>query len=63
MDLIVILVIALVFCLRNNEAETQEEQILEQYDYEVLKRETKLNPQFYDDANAFRRIVNELGFR
>ena len=62
MDLIVILTVGLILCLLNHSAITEEEQILEEYDYTVIERETKLNPLFYDDPKAFRRIVDELGF-
>ena len=62
MDLIVILVFALILCLSNKEIVTEEEQILKEFDYTVIKQETKLNESFYDDPNAFRRIIDELGF-
>ena len=62
MDLIFVLVLALVLCLRNTEEVTEEEEILEQFDYHVMKRETKLNDTFFDDPKAFRRLVDELGF-
>lgn len=62
MDLICILVLGLVLCFRNDNVETEEEVILDSFDYTVMKRDTKLNPQFYDDPNAFGRIIHELGF-
>ena len=62
MDLVFILILAVILCLSNKEKQTEEDVILEEFDYTVLHRETKLNPQFYDDSKAFRRIVDELGF-
>lgn len=62
MDLIFILILGLILCLSNKETKTEEEVILEEFDYTVMKRETRLNPQFYDDPKAFRRMIDELGF-
>ena len=62
MDLIFILAFGLILCLIGKETQTEEEKILDEFDYTIIERETKLNPQFYDDPNAFRRIINELGF-
>ena len=59
MDAIVILILSIVFVtLSKPEVKSIESDIT----YEVLQRPTKLNEDFYDDPNAFRRIVNELGF-
>lgn len=59
MDAIVILILSIVFVtLSKPEVKSIESDIA----YEVLQRPTKLNEDFYDDPNAFRRIVNELGF-
>ena len=60
MDAIFIIICALVFCLSKNKGPARIDD--SGISYEVLEREVKLNEDFYDDANAFRRIINELGF-
>lgn len=54
MDGIIILLIGIYKCLKH-ETKTVEE-------VEVLKRETRLNPDYLHEENAFMRIANNLGF-
>lgn len=54
MELLIIVLIALVLCLKNA-AEEEEVEVL-------LDRATKLNPDFYVDENAFMEVANALGF-
>lgn len=54
MDGIIILIIGAIICLRKNN--TPEEVV------EVLKRETRVNPDYIKDENAFMKVANNLGF-
>lgn len=55
MDLLIIILVALVLCWKNTtEPEIQEEII--------LHRETRLNPTYYVDENAFMEVAHALGF-
>lgn len=54
MERLIIVLIALVLCLKNA-AEEEEVEVL-------LDRATKLNPDFYVDENAFMEVANALGF-
>ena len=60
MDALIIIVAAFILCIRNGKESADEIEI------SMIKQEapleTKLNPDFYDDPNAFMRIANELGF-
>ena len=55
MDAVIIMVAALVLCLLNGQESGVEEE-------PVLERETRLNPEFYVDENAFMEVANVLGF-
>lgn len=54
MDAVVIILLALVLCLVNG-VEPEQEEVIE-------LRETKLNPNFYVDENAFMGVAHALGF-
>lgn len=60
MDALIIIVVAFVLCLQNGKESAAEIETA------MIKSEapieTMLNPDFYDDPNAFMRIANELGF-
>lgn len=53
MDGIVILIVALLLVLKTGEVVNEEV---------IMKRETKLNPDYYEDENAFMEVAHELGF-
>lgn len=55
MDALIIIIVACILCLRNAVDPTPVEE-------EVLVRETRLNPNFYVDENAFMEVANALGF-
>lgn len=55
MDAIIILCVTLILCLLNAKPEEVQE-------IEILDRETRLNPEFYVDENAFMEVANALGF-
>ena len=55
MDALIIIIVACILCLRNAVDPAPVEE-------EVLVRETRLNPNFYVDENAFMEVVNALGF-
>ena len=55
MDAIIILIATLIFCMYNAVPEEIEE-------IEVIDRESKLNPEYYIDENAFMEVANALGF-
>lgn len=54
MDGIIILLVAVVIILKDKSPVVEEET--------VMKRETKLNPNFYEDEEAFMEVAHELGF-
>ncbi|MCM1440604.1 MAG: hypothetical protein NC131_15615 [Roseburia sp.] len=54
MERLIIILIALILCLKNA-AEEEEVEVL-------LDRATKLNPDFFVDENAFMEVANALGF-
>jgi hypothetical protein len=61
MDAVVILIIALLISLKvptSGKEVDMPDQIIE----EVIKREVMLNPDFYEDQNAFMKVANNLGF-
>lgn len=53
MDGLFIAVLALILVLKSKPVETEAPDMV---------RETRLNPNFYEDENAFMEIANELGF-
>lgn len=53
MDGIIILLVAVVIILKDKSPVEEET---------VMKRETKLNPNFYEDEEAFMEVAHELGF-
>lgn len=55
MDALIIIIVACILCLRNAVDPAPVEE-------EVLVRETRLNPNFYVDENAFMEVANALGF-
>lgn len=54
MDAIIIVLLALVLCFVNG-IEPEQEEVIE-------LRETRLNPNFYRDENAFMEVAHVLGF-
>ena len=56
MDGALILIVALILILKRSNAPIEEQE------QAPMKRETKLNPDFYEDENAFMEVVHELGF-
>lgn len=62
MDALFILPIALIFCLMRRTSGESLKMEEDNVGWEVLDRPTKLNPEFYTDYNAFRRLTHELGF-
>lgn len=55
MDALIIILVACILCLKNEvKVDVVEER--------VLARETRLNPEFYVDENAFMEVANALGF-
>lgn len=55
MEALIIILVALVLCLKNAQEEQYEEEVL-------TDRETRLNPSFYCDENAFMEVADALGF-
>lgn len=55
MDALIIIIVACLLCLKNAVEPAPVEE-------EVLVRETRLNPNFYVDENAFMEVANALGF-
>ena len=56
MEYLIIVLIALGLALKNYTGETVEEEF-------VGPRETRLNPDFYVDEDAFMEVAHALGFR
>lgn len=54
MDGLIVLVIALFLVIKNRGYVNEEDT--------VMQRETMLNPEFYQDENAFMKVAHELGF-
>lgn len=53
MDCLVILALTLFYALTSKTVVTEEK---------VLKRETRLNPDFYENPTAFTEVSSSLGF-
>lgn len=56
MDGALILIVALVLILKRSNVPIEEQE------QAPMRRETKLNPDFYEDENAFMEVAHELGF-
>lgn len=54
MDILIVIIIAAVLCLKNAK-EIEYEEVM-------IVRETRLNPNFYVDENAFMEVAHALGF-
>lgn len=60
MDALILILIAVFFCVRQGlDAVEVDEDLAEEVQPEL---ETKLNPSFYSDENAYMEVANALGF-
>ena len=61
MEILFIVILALYFCFVNQGQENATEEGLEE-EVTIRLRETRVNPELYDDPDAFMRIAHVLGF-
>lgn len=64
MDALVFITLALILALRptNTSGISVGGTPIEKSQVEDITREAKLNDSYYEDANAFSEMINELGF-
>lgn len=63
MDGLIFIIIAIVFVALDGRAPAQDEEVNNEPEYESVEtRVTKVNENYYDDPNAFSKIINALGY-
>lgn len=63
MDGLIFIIIAIVFVALDGRAPAQNEEVNNEPEYESVEtRVTKVNENYYDDPNAFSKIINALGY-
>ena len=63
MDGLLFIIMAIVFVILDSKATVDDSSVsVEETVYETSTRVTKLNEEFYDDPQAFSKIINALGF-
>lgn len=61
MDGLLFIIIAIVFVVLDNRTTESDESVVVEEVYDTT-RTTKLNEDFYDNPNAFSKIINALGY-
>ena len=62
MEALFIIPLAIIFSTMRRTSKENSKMAEDTSGWEVLDRPTKLNPEFYTDYKAFRRLTHELGF-